>query len=87
MTTKAPSAVKPAPAESLERIAYGCVAGLPATEPHDLDRLAYYMYVWLGNRLDPLDVVLRNAGVKLQISDQEALERIRQYLTAHGVKL
>jgi hypothetical protein len=87
MTTKAPSAVKPAPADSLERIAYGCVASLPAQDPHDLDRLGYHIFIWLGNRHDPLEMVFRSCCVKLSIDEEEALQRIRQYLTEHGIKL
>ena len=87
MTTKAPSAVKPGPTESLERLAYGSVAGIPADEPHDLDRLGYHLFLWLGNRQDPLEAVVRAAGVRMHISEEEALGRIRQYLTSHGVKL
>jgi hypothetical protein len=87
MTTKAPSAVKPAPSESLEKLAYGSVAGIPADEPHDLDRLGYHIFLWLTHRHDPLEMVVRAARVQMHISEEEALGRIRQYLTAHGVKL
>jgi len=87
MTTKAPAAVRQAPAESLEHIAYGSVAGIPADEPHDLDRLGYNITLWLTNRHDPLEMVLRAAHIRMQISEDEALERIRKYLTEHGVKL
>jgi hypothetical protein len=87
MTTKAPSTVKPAPAESLEKLAYASVAGLPADEPHDLDRLGYHLFIWLTHRHDPLEVVVRAANVRMHISEEEALRRIRQYLTAHGVTL
>ena len=87
MTTKAPSGVKQAPTESLERLAYASVAGIPVDEPHDLDRLGYHLFLWLTNRHDPLEMVVRAACPKMHISIEEALERIRQYLTAHGVQL
>jgi len=87
MTTKAPSVVKPAPTESLERIAYGSVAGIPVDEPHDRDRLGYHLFLWLTHRRDPLEMVVRAACPRMPISEKEALERIRQYLTAHGVQL
>lgn len=87
MTTKAPSAVKPAPADSLEHIAYGSVAGIPTEEPRDLDRLGYNIYLWLANRQDPLAMVLRAARIRMNISEDEALERISKYLSEHGVKL
>jgi len=87
MTTKAPSAVKAAPPDSLEHIAYASVAGIPTAEPHDLDRLGYYVYVWLTTRHDPLEMVLRTAQVRLQISEEEALGRIRKSLSEHGIAL
>jgi len=87
MATKAPSTVKPAPPESLEKLAYSSVAGIPVEDPHDLDRLGYNMFLWLRNRHDPLESVIRAAGVRLRISEAEALDRICQYLTAHGVNL
>ena len=87
MTTKAPSTVKPAPPESLEKLAHGSVAGIPVEDPHDLDRLGYNMFLWLRNRRDPLESVVRASCVRLRISESEALDRIRQYLTAHGVSL
>jgi len=87
MTTKAPSTVKPAPPESLEKLAHDSVAGIPVEDPHDLDRLGYNMFLWLRNRRDPLESVVRASCVRLRISESEALDRIRQYLTAHGVSL
>jgi hypothetical protein len=87
MTTKAPSTVKTAPAESMERIAYGSVAGLPVDERHDCDRLGYHLFLWLTHRRDPLESVVHAAGVRMHISEGEAVERIREYFTAHGVKL
>lgn len=87
MTTKAPSAVKPAPAESLEHIAYGCAAEIPMDEAHDQDRLGYSLFLWLSSRHDPLEIVLRAAHIRMKISEDEALDRIRTYLTEHGIKL
>jgi hypothetical protein len=87
MTTKAPSAVKPAPPDSLEHIAYASVSGIPTAELHDLDRLGYYVYTWLKQRNDPLEMVLKTAQVRMQISEEEALGRIRKALTEHGIAL
>lgn len=87
MTTKPPSAVEPAPAESLEGVAYGIVEGLPASDPHDLDRLGYALWLWLKNRKDPLEAALKNAGARLMIDEAEALERISAKLAEKGITL
>jgi hypothetical protein len=86
MTTKSPSKVRPAPDGSLEKIAYASVAGIPTVEPHDRDRLGYCVYLWMSQRRDPLDLAVRNAGVRFLISEKEAIERIREQLTAQGVQ-
>jgi hypothetical protein len=87
MTTKAAATVQPAPAESLERLAYGSVEGIPVDEPHERDRLGYYIFLWAQNRKDPLEMVLRSAAIRMKISETEALERIQKYLAEHGVRL
>jgi hypothetical protein len=87
MTTKPPSSVEPAPAGSLEGIAYGCVQGLPASDPHDLDRLGYALWLWLKKGKDPLKAALKNAGAHLMIDDAEALERISAKLAEKGITL
>lgn len=85
MTTKTPSSVRPAPENSLEKIAYAAAAEVPAREPHDTDRLGYNIYLFLKSRRDPLETTLKTAGVRLQVSDAEALARIRAYLKGQGI--
>ncbi len=85
MTTKAPSFVRPASEQSQERIAYAAVADLPAAAPHDLDRLGFCVWLWLSTRRDSLEESVRNAGVQLKISEQEALQIIRERLRQQGV--
>ena len=85
MTTKPPSSVEPAPAESLEGLAYGIVQSLPASDPHDLDRLGYALWLWLKNRKDPLEAAVKNAGARLMIDEAEALERISAKLAEKGI--
>jgi hypothetical protein len=87
MTTKAPSSVKAAPADALETVAYGAVAGLPAADPHDLDRLGYALYLWLRHRRDPLELAVKTAGARIRLSDEETLKRIRTALQERGVQL
>jgi len=87
MTTKPPSTVKPAGESSLEQTAYAAVAGIPTTEPHDLDRLGYNVYLCLKNRRDPLEVAVKTAGARLQIGEDEALSRIRAFLKSRGIEL
>jgi hypothetical protein len=87
MTTKAPSPVKAGADESLEKLAYGSVAGIPAADPHDQDRLGYTVWMWLKYHRDSLEQAVTSADARLLVSDEEALKRIRQYLTSHGVTL
>ena len=87
MTTKPPSAVQSAPADSLEQIAYASVQGLPTREAHDLDRLGYNIWLWLTYRRDPLELAVRAAGVRFLIPEEEAIERIAGQLKARGVQL
>ena len=85
MTTKAPSPVKPGAENSLEKIAYSCVTGIPVAEPHDLDRLGYNLWHWLMHRRDPLDVVVRTTAARLQIPEEDAVARIRAALESRGI--
>jgi hypothetical protein len=87
MTTKAPSSVKAGAEESLERLAYGSVAGIPAADPHDQDRLGYSVWMWLKHRRDSLEQAFRAANARILVTDEEALKRIRQHLTSRGVTL
>ncbi|HMK39896.1 MAG TPA: hypothetical protein VK569_11175 [Bacteroidota bacterium] len=87
MTTKAPSAVKPAEEGSLEKIAYASVSAIPAADPHDRDRLGYNVWRWLSTRRDSLEFSVRTAGVRLGVSEEEAVRTIRESLRAQGVKL
>jgi len=87
MATKSPPSVIEADEKSLESIAYASVAGIPTVEPHDLDRLGYSVWRWLAIRRDPLELAVRAAGARLMISEQEALQRIREGLRRQGVEL
>ena len=87
MTTKPPSKVLPASEDSLEAIAHKSVSGLPAEDPHDLDRLGFNIWLWMKSRRDPLEVAGNNAGARLQVSTEEALRRIRENLRAAGIEL
>jgi hypothetical protein len=87
MTTKAPSTVKPASANSLEKIAYASVAGIPTVEPHDRDRLGYNVWRWLMHKRDSLEIAVKTARVRLLIGEAEALERVRESLRQQGVDL
>ncbi|PWB61127.1 MAG: hypothetical protein C3F17_13460 [Bradyrhizobiaceae bacterium] len=87
MTTKPPSKVHPLAPDALEAIAYASVEGIPTLEPHDRDRLGYCVYLWLSQRRDPLELAVRNAGARLLVSEQDALRKIREGLTARGIQL
>lgn len=85
MTTKPPSFIKAAPDSSLERIAYASVANIPTMEPHDQDRLGYNIWRWLAYKRDSLEFAVETAGVRLLISEEEALQRIRENLRQHNM--
>jgi hypothetical protein len=87
MTTKPPSKVKAAEENSLEKIAYASVAQIPTAEPHDNDRLGYNVWRFLSSRRDSLEDAVRTSGAHLRVSEQEAVERIRQTLREHGVSV
>jgi hypothetical protein len=85
MTTKAPSSVKPAPDQILEKTAYACVAGIPTSEPHGQDRLGYSLCLWLKHRRDPLEVVIKTSGVRFLVEEEEVVRRIKDALKEHGI--
>jgi hypothetical protein len=87
MTTKAPSTVKPGPADSLEAIAYAAVSGIPVSEPHDRDRLGYNVWLWLSTRKDPLEIVVQTTMARLEIPEGEAVQRIKDALQAKGIAI
>jgi hypothetical protein len=86
MTTKSPAAVRTASADSLEHLAYACVAGIPTVEPHDADRLGYSIWLWLKNRRDPLAAAVHTAGARFLIPEEEALRRITDALKERGIE-
>jgi len=87
MTTKPPPTVKSSPDKLQEAMAYASVAGIPTVEPHDRDRLGYNVWRCLAFRKDPLEAAVRSAGARLLITEEEALDRIRQSLRTQGVEL
>jgi hypothetical protein len=87
MTTKTPSPVKPAAENTLEQTAYASVAGIPTSDPHDQDRLGYNVFLCLKNRRDPLEVAVATARARLQVSEQEAVDRIRAFLKGRGIEV
>ena len=87
MTTRAPSTIQPARETALEKVAYASVASIPTVEPHDRDRLGYNVWRWLKEKRDTLEESVHNAGARLLVSEEEALEKIRANLKQQGVGL
>lgn len=87
MTTKPPSSVKPTQEKSLERIAYSSVASIPTVEAHDQDRLGYNIWRWLMYRMDSLEFAVKTAEARLLISEEEAVQKIRESLVQQGVEM
>ena len=87
MTTKTPSTVRPASERALEKVAYASVASIPTVEPHDRDRLGYSVWRWLTLKRDTLEIAVKTAGARLLMSEEEAMQRIRESLRQQGVEL
>ncbi len=87
MTTKAPSGVTEFPADSLEKIAYGSVAGIPTQEPNDRNRLGYCVWAWLRERRGSLEQAIRNSGSRVLIPDAEVVSIVSRALEQQGIKL
>jgi hypothetical protein len=87
MTTKAPPSVRPSADQELENTAYASVKSIPTAEPHDQDRLGYNVWRFLKYRRDPLEVAVRSAGARLLISEEEALQKIRESLKQQGIEV
>lgn len=84
MTTKAPASIKEFPPNSLEKIAYSSVEGIPAEEPNDLNRLGYHVWLYLTGKIDSLEVAVKMAKSRLNVSEDEAIKIIRERLRARG---
>ena len=76
-----------APPKALKDWPTAVLQAIPADEPHDLDRLGYHLFLWLTNRQDPLEAVVPRPVCECISAKKRPLGRIREYLTAHGVKL
>ncbi len=87
MGSKPAAQVKPAAADSLEKIAYTSVAGIQTIEAHDQDRLGYNVYEWLKRRRGTLEEAVHSAGARMRISEEEAVQQIREKLKQQGVEL
>lgn len=85
MTTKAPSPVMEFPADSLEKIAYSSVEGIPAEEPNDLNRLGYHVWLYLTGKVESLEMAVKMARSRLKISDDEAIKIIKERLKERGI--
>ncbi|CUS97219.1 hypothetical protein [Candidatus Chrysopegis kryptomonas] len=85
MTTKAPASVKEFPSDSPEKIAYSVVEGIPAEEPNDLNRLGYHIWLYLTGKVDSLETAVKMARSRLKITDEEAIEIIKQRLKEKGI--
>lgn len=87
MSTKPPSSVREAQADSLDKIIYQSVADIPAEEPNDRNRLGYTIWLWLQDPKGSLEDAVRESGARLHISRQEAVGIIGDNLTKAGVRI
>ena len=84
MTTKAPSAVQPAPETAIEKIAYASVSTIPTVEPNDQNRLGYHVWRWLQSKQGTLEQAVAESGSRMKISQQEAVKIISESLQKLG---
>ena len=87
MSTKPPSLVAEAPADSLEKLAYAAVAEIPAEEANDRNRLGYCLWGWLSERRGTLLQTVRSAGVRSTLTPEEICAHIQKRLAEHGVNV
>lgn len=87
MTTKPPSAVQEFPPDSLEKIAYESVKGIPTQEPNDQHRLGYQVWIWLKERRGTLDDVVKISGCRTNLTVAEVVKEIGAKLESKGVSL
>ena len=87
MTTKAPSAVVEASAESLEKIAATIVADIQTQEPNDRNRLAYNIWMWLVDRKGTLAQSIRSSGTRTQVPEAEIVRIVTQRLREKGIEV
>ena len=86
MTTKAPSRVAEFAADSLEKIAYSCVAEIPTQEPNDRNRLGFCVWAWLRDRRGTLEQAIQNSGSRTHIPYSEVLTIVQKRLEERGIK-
>jgi hypothetical protein len=87
MTTKAPSPVVEAPAESLEKIAATVVADIQTQEANDRNRLAYNIWTWLVDRKGTLTQAIRYSGTRTQVPEAEIVRIVAQRLREKGIEV
>jgi hypothetical protein len=87
MTTKAPSPVAEAPADSLEKIAAAAVADIQTQEPNDRNRLAYNIWMWLVDRKGTIGQAIRFAGTRTQVPESEIVRIVTQRLREKGIQV
>lgn len=87
MTTKAPSAVQEAAADSLEKIAYASVAGVQTVEPNDQQRLGYHIWRWLSSKEGTIEQAVSESGVRMSMSHAAAAAIVTAALKERGVSV
>lgn len=87
MTTKPPSPVAEAPADSLERIAAAVVADIQTQEPNDRNRLAYNVWMWLVDRKGTLAQAVQSSGTRTQVPASEIVRIVTQRLREKGIQV
>jgi hypothetical protein len=87
MTTKAPASVAEYPPESLEKIAYTAVDGIPTQEPNDRYRLGYNVWMWLVDRKGTLAQAIHTAGSRLHLPEEEVVRTVSQRLKDKGIQM
>ena len=75
------------PSNSLEKIAYTAVEGIPTQEPNDQYRLGYNVWMWLVDRKGSLAQAVHTAGSRLHISEEEVVKTVSQRLKEKGIQM
>ena len=85
MSTQAPAPIQPFNEDSIEKIAYKSVESIPTQEPNDKNRLGYHVWRWLSTKEGTLEQAILESNSRLQISNSEAFNIVREGLKKQGV--
>lgn len=71
--------------DTIEKIAYKSVSGIPTEEPNDRFRLGYHVWRWLVEKQGTLSGAVSESAARLHVSVAEATKQIETSLREQGI--